>query len=144
MSELAVKPVKRESSFDERFRTAFQIASELFALKPDWVTFFREVLGVSGVIRRLFPTPEELSQFEESNEYSEIQEMIKELRDKGADIKTEQEITRVITVRLPQSLHQALREEAKSRRTSINQLCIGKLLAAMDDMSVDQGKKLLP
>lgn len=68
--------------------------------------------------------------------------MIKELRDKGADIKTEQEITRVITVRLPQSLHQALREEAKSRRTSINQLCIGKLLAAMDDMSVDPRKEV--
>jgi predicted HicB family RNase H-like nuclease len=38
----------------------------------------------------------------------------------------------VITVRLPQSLHEALKDEAHAHRTSMNQLCISKLLQFID------------
>ncbi|MCA9125325.1 MAG: hypothetical protein KDB11_34360, partial [Planctomycetales bacterium] len=37
-----------------------RVASELFRQSPDWVTFFREVLGVEGVARRIFSIPEEM------------------------------------------------------------------------------------
>lgn len=40
--------------------------------------------------------------------------------------------TRVITVRLPKSLHEALKTEAYGRKTSMNQLCISKLLQVID------------
>lgn len=38
-----------------------------------------------------------------------------------------QEPVRVITVRLPKSLHERLREAAYQQRTSMNQLCIERL-----------------
>ncbi len=42
------------------------------------------------------------------------------------------ERTKVITVRLPVSLHEALGEEAHEHRTSVNKLCISKLLQFID------------
>jgi len=38
------------------------------------------------------------------------------------------ETTRIITVRVPRSLHAALQTEAHDEETSMNQLCITKLL----------------
>ena len=29
---------------------------------PDWVKFFREVLGLNGIVRRTYRTPEELAE----------------------------------------------------------------------------------
>ena len=46
------------------------------------------------------------------------------------------EPTRVITVRLPKSLHEALRVEAHEHRTSMNKLCISKLLQFIDGQQV--------
>ena len=42
------------------------------------------------------------------------------------------EPTQVITVRLPKSLHEALRVEADEHHTSMNKLCISKLLQFID------------
>ena len=38
----------------------------------------------------------------------------------------------MITVRLPKSLHESLRTEAHEKRTSMNKLCISKLLQMID------------
>jgi hypothetical protein len=60
--------------------------------------------------------------------------MLAKLREKDADGSAlSKEPTRVITVRLPQSLHESLKEEARDRRTSMNRLCISKLLQALDE-----------
>jgi len=40
--------------------------------------------------------------------------------------------TEVITIRIPQSLHAALRVEAHEHHTSMNKLCISKLLQFID------------
>src|SRR5205823_12714480 len=127
--ELAVEtPVAHE----DRKHTAQRIAAEMFHQQPDWVTFFREVLGVDGLLRRLFPKPEELANFEKSDEYSEIQLMLGKLRERSGAAADGKEPTRVITVRLPKSLHEALKTEAHDRKTSMNQLCISKLLQVID------------
>jgi predicted HicB family RNase H-like nuclease len=117
---------------EDRRVTAQRIAAEMFQQQPDWIAFFREVLGVDGLVRRLFATPEEMAAFEKTEEYAEIQQMLARLRERsgaGADGK---EPTRVITVRLPKSLHESLRAEAHDRKTSMNQLCISKLLQVID------------
>jgi len=127
--EMAVAtPVAHE----DRKHTAQRIANEMFHQQPDWIAFFREVLGVDGLLRKLFASPEELAAFEKTDEYNEIQLMLAKLRERsgaGADGK---EPTRVITVRLPKSLHESLRAEAHDRKTSMNQLCISKLLQVID------------
>jgi predicted HicB family RNase H-like nuclease len=114
---------------EPRPMAARRIAAELFQREPDWVLFFREVLGVDGIVRTLYPQPDALALFEKSEEYAEIQGMLARLREKSAHEQAEKETTRVITVRLPKSLHASLRAESHDRKTSMNQLCIDKLLA---------------
>lgn len=118
---------------EERPQTASRIADTMFQQQPDWVTFFREVMGVDGIVRKLFPTPEELTEFEKTAEYAEIQAMVAKLREKSGAQAEGKEPTRVITVRLPKSLHESLRAEAHDRKTSMNQLCISKLLQVIDE-----------
>jgi len=117
---------------EDRKHTAQRIANEMFHQQPDWITFFREVLGVDGLLRKLFSTPEELATFEKTPEYAEIQLLLARLRERTGAAADGKEPTRVITVRLPKSLHEALKTEAHDRKTSMNQLCISKLLQVID------------
>lgn len=117
----------------DRKQEVFRVASELFNAGPDWVTFFREVLGVDGIVRRMFGTADEMAHFETSAEYAEIQQMLAKLREKSSGEENDREPTRVITVRMPKSLHESLRQEAHSRRTSMNKLCISKLLQVISE-----------
>lgn len=116
--------------FTSRCQKVLQVARDLHARKPDWVTFFRETLGVSGAARSVFPKQEDYAQFEQSQEFTEIQQLVATLRTrKTANGKNE--ATRVITVRLPESLHESLKAEAADHNTSMNKLCISKLLQAL-------------
>ena len=59
--------------------------------------------------------------------------MLARLRQRSnARVDNHQEPTRVITVRMPQSLHEALQAEAHAHQTSMNKLCITKLLQVID------------
>jgi predicted HicB family RNase H-like nuclease len=116
----------------EKYQTILQTARQLYDSEPDWVTFFREVLGVDGVVRREFPRLEDLTAFEKSSEFEQIQQWLTKLREKKNATDTESEPTRVITVRLPKSMHEYLRTEAHDLRTSMNKLCISKLLQVIE------------
>jgi len=118
-----------------------EVANHLFQQEPDWVTFFREVLGIEGLIRKAFPTAEEMAEFEQSEESEAIQQMLSKLRERSAPASNgeqDKEPTRVITVRLPKSLHESLRAQAHERRTSMNKLCISKLLQFVDEEMASQ------
>jgi predicted HicB family RNase H-like nuclease len=118
----------------EHRQEVFRHANELFSREPDWVTFFREVLGVDGIVRRLYREPAELAQFEQSDEYKNIQQMVAKLREKCSEpAGSPKEQTRVITVRMPKSLHESLKAEANYMHTSMNKLCISKLLQVVDE-----------
>ncbi len=122
---------------NEKRQEVFRIATDLYRQEPDWVTFFREVLGLDGIIRQVYASPEALAEFEQSDEYQQIQLMVAKLRERGTDTaNSSKEPTRVITVRMPKSLHEALRAEAHGRHTSMNKLCISKLLQVVDDVLV--------
>jgi len=111
-------------------------AGRLYAQDPDWVTFYREILGINGTVRREYPDALTLAEFEKTEEYSDIQQMVAKLRERGRTQVSEQEPTRVITVRMPKSLHESLRVEAHERHTSMNKLCISKLLQMIDEQLV--------
>ena len=118
---------------DQR-QEVFRVANHLYAQEPDWVTFFREVLGLDGIVRRMYKDGQELAQFEQSEEYQKIQQMLAKLREKNGEPNgSPKEPTRVITVRMPKSLHEALKAEAHEMQTSMNKLCISKLLQVVDD-----------
>jgi predicted HicB family RNase H-like nuclease len=117
------------SKYDQVLRTA----ERRYCQCPDWVTFFREVLGVEGVVRKAFPTFDELTAFEQSEQYEKIQRFLVKLREKRPSADTDSEPTRVISVRLPKSMHESLRTEAHDLRTSMNKLCISKLLQVIGE-----------
>ena len=118
--------------FRQRKQQVLQLADAEFRAADDWVKFFRTVFGRGGIIDQNFPGSQRKT-FEASDEYEDIQRMLAKLRESSGPWK---EPTKVITVRLPVSLHQSLRDEAYERCTSINKLCISKLLQLIDDQLV--------
>ena len=117
----------------EKYQEVLESAESCYRQSPDWVTFFREVLGVEGAVRRTFPTFDELTAFEQSEEFEKIQKLLVKLREKRPSADADNEPTRVITVRLPKSMHESLRTEAHDLRTSMNKLCISKLLQVIGE-----------
>ncbi len=137
------------SEFDREY-VVQEAADRLFETsRDDWVRFYREVFGLRGVIRRYYPTVEEIREFETTDTYRQLQQMLKKLREYKPPKLTEEEKeqkeraakppekkpsepTRVITVRIPRSMHDALKVEAHEYNTSMNKLCISKLLQFAD------------
>ena len=127
-------------SFESRCQRVVQVAKQLYQSNPDWVTFFREVLGVEGAARTVFPDQNDYIAFEKSEHYIEVQQMVANLRQRKIPGGGHNESTRVITVRLPESLHEALKQEAEDHHTSMNKLCISKLLQALIEESEQAAK----
>ena len=71
-----------DTATDHAASAVLEVAERLHAMAPEWVVFFREVLGVDGIIRRTFNTPEALVRFECTPHYARIREMLDELREK--------------------------------------------------------------
>jgi predicted HicB family RNase H-like nuclease len=111
-----------------KYKEIMDAAEKLFETKPDWMTFYREVMGLQGLLRREFPTIESMAEFEQTATYRQIQRMVTELRKKPLPENLEAEETRVVTIRIPQSMHESLRIEAYEYHTTMNKLCISKLL----------------
>ena len=126
--------------FSDKAHHAQQIATELFHAKPqpDWVTFFREILGVDGAVRHLFPDPRDIEAFHKTGQYRAIQFMLGRLHTEELNQQAT-EPTQMITPRLPKSLHAALLAEVEDLRKdghpkmSLNQLVTLKLCAATLD-----------
>jgi predicted HicB family RNase H-like nuclease len=132
-SETSAPAAEGTPDFSTHAVAALQVAERLHAMNPDWVVFFREVLGVDGVVRRSFRDPEELVRFECSPHYARIRELLDDLRSRQRDRPASREAQRVVTVRMPRSLHESLKAEAEDMRVSINSLCISKLLKMLDE-----------
>lgn len=118
---------------EEKRREVMDAAHQLFMTGPDWLTFFRRTMGIDGVVRQVFQSQEEFVAFERTEEYNQLQQMVAALRALKKNPSQTAEPTRVITVRLPKSVHEALRAEANDHDISMNWLCIAKLLQAFQD-----------
>ena len=128
----------------EKFQSVLERARQLYQQDPDWVTYFRELLGVEGLVRQTFPSLEELISFEQSAEYDQIEQWIVQLRGKRTAADAESEPTRVITVRLPRSMHEYLKTEAHDLHTSMNKLCISKLLQVIEQDKIPSERATSP
>jgi len=130
---MAVKAPAPPSSGTHASTAVLQVAERLYAMDPEWVVFFREVLGRGGIVRRTFTEPDALLRFECSPQYARIREMLDSLRSRQQDRPTDREAQRVVTVRMPRSLHETLKNEAGLLRVSVNTLCISKLMKLLDE-----------
>ena len=124
--------------FSDRCNQAFSLANDLFGHAPTWICFFREVLAVEGLTHKLFPTPEDYAEFMTTSHYDQLQQMLTALRSRDLPENDPNDPQRMITVRLPKSLHESLCAEAGSLNISINKLCISRLLQVLDQKMVPE------
>ncbi len=122
----------------ERCQQAFDIANDLFGNAPTWVCFYREFLGGSGVVHLLFPTKEDLGSFLRTEQYHQIQLMLTALRSRDLPENDPNDPQRMITVRLPKSLHEAMCDEAGRLNISVNRLCISRMLQLLDPKMIPE------
>lgn len=119
-------------SMEMKRKQVFETATELFGVAPTWTAFYRETLGGSGVARALFVDAEETREYECSDEHSKVLEMLTILRSRDLPENDPHEQQRMITVRIPKSLHDAICDEANELAVSVNKLCISRLLQKVD------------
>jgi hypothetical protein len=124
--------------FEDRCRQAFEVANELFLNAPTWVCFYRALMGGKGFILSLFPGDEEFGAFLRTDEYHEIQLMLTALRSRDLPENDPNDPQRMITVRLPKSLHEAMCEEAGRLNISVNRLCISRMLQLLDPAMIPE------
>jgi predicted HicB family RNase H-like nuclease len=125
---LQLSAVDPSDSYDGRCRQTLLLAEEAFAKTGSWVIFFREILGIGGIVQQLFSDPDEFKQFTAGPEYATLHEMLAAIRSQDQSKSDAAEPERMITIRIPRSLHELLQEESKASGLSINKLAISKLL----------------
>ncbi len=142
-TRIKLSPPNGDLPVEQRRREVLRLAQEAFAKTGSWVVFYREMLGGEGIVRQLFSNPTEMRTFEESSEFAELQEMVAAMRSEDSSKGDATEPERMITIRLPKSLHDALRLEADEMNLSINKLCISKLLQRIESrfVPIQQGRR---
>ena len=119
--------------FKARCQQAFDVANDLFGHAPTWVSFYRELYGTKGiVVPQMFPTDGEVAAFRRSEAFRQIQKMITGLRGRDLPETDPNDPQRMITVRLPKSLHASICKEAKQLGISVNRLCVTRMLQLID------------
>ena len=94
-----------------------------------FVDLWNRITGVGGTVQLLFPDRSERTAFMQSDEWKRYQDLVSE-RMGGSQEKMLQgmpDASGNLSVRLPRSLHAALKLEADEEGVSINQLIVAKL-----------------
>lgn len=129
---LKLSSVNPDASLENRIAQARELSLEAFAKTGSWVIYFREMFGPDGVCRKLFPSEPERRYFETTEVFSEMQEIIAAMRSHGIEKSDAAEPEKMITIRLPLSVHESLVRESGENNLSVNKLCISKLLQTID------------
>jgi hypothetical protein len=102
-------------------------AVKLHSINRNWVTFFREVLGLQGIIAYHYSDPISRQQFEETGDYQEILKIFDDCFDSG--IKDRNEQLKEVSIRIPLSLYTYLQEKRKEEGIkTLSQYITHKLL----------------
>jgi predicted HicB family RNase H-like nuclease len=118
--------------FGARCKLVTDTAAELFGVAPTWTAFYREMIGGGGIARSLFSDAAESQEYECSDAHGKVLEMLTALRSRDLPENDPHEPQRMITVRIPKSLHDAICEEANALTVSVNKLCISRMLQKID------------
>lgn len=128
-------------SFELRCVQVLELACDLFANAPTWVCFYRELFGGNGLINELFGDRNEYGLLLQTEQYHEIQLMLTALRSRDLPESDPSDPARMITVRLPKSLHDAICDEANRLNVSINRLVISRMLQPIDPELIPEAPK---
>ncbi|HSG71983.1 MAG TPA: toxin-antitoxin system HicB family antitoxin, partial [Planctomycetaceae bacterium] len=111
----------------KKAQQVLEFARELQTQKTDWSNLHNAIFGHGGKATELFRTQKERSAFAQTREFAEVWEIInsQKRRNGRADESGK------FNLRLPVSLHSALKQEAESEGVSLNQLCLAKLSVSL-------------
>ncbi|MCA9159881.1 MAG: hypothetical protein KDA72_16220 [Planctomycetales bacterium] len=126
------------ATFAERCTQAFEIANDLFSNAPTWVCFYRELMGGAGMLHDIFQEDEDFGAFLRTDEHRQLQGMLTALRSRDLPESDPNDSQRMITVRLPKSLHEAMCDEATRLNISVNRLCISRMLQLLDPAMIPE------
>ena len=110
---------------DSKAATLLDSALQLHAANPSWPDFYAAVFGVGGQIALSYPTETERREFQKSAEYGKIQGLLRSLI--AASSKPQRTASSVVTVRMQRTLHDALVEQSRQAKVSLNALCLQRL-----------------
>jgi hypothetical protein len=127
-----------EHDFRRRCGQAFDLANDLFGHAPTWVCFYRELMASGGIIHRLFANADDFGAFLRTEQHHQIQLMLTALRSRDLPENDPNDPQRMITVRLPKSLHEAMCDEAEKLNISVNRLCISRMLQLLDPKMIPE------
>lgn len=102
-----------------------RFAEEVFADRPTWIGFYRQILGPQGAVLQLFPGHDEWREARGTPEYRQVMAMFD-----GLDSGKIGRARNMITVRLPPELHDQVKRAAAQRQLSLNRFCLDTLFDA--------------
>ena len=120
--------IRSSEAFENRCKQVVDCVAEFFGAAPTWTAFYREALGKEGIVSKVFPDQQGCNAFMESPEYFQVLEMLTALRARNLPENDPTEAQRMITIRLPMSLHDSVCREANELKISVNSLCITRML----------------
>ncbi len=129
--ELTAK-LNLQATFDDRCQQVANYATELFGVSPTWAAFYREVMGVQGVMRRMFVDQASMERYELSSHYGQILEMLTALRSRDLPENDPTEAQRMVTIRMPKSMYDVICAESNMLSISVNKLCISRITQRLD------------
>lgn len=140
---LSLPEVPGNVPMQDRPGLILRMAEEAFAKTGSWVVFYRAMLAPGGIVDQLYDGPEARRYFETTDEFADLLEMVAAVRSQDDSKSNAFEPERVITVRLPRSMHESVVREAEELELSINSYCLTKLLqpAGARFTPVESGKR---
>lgn len=127
-----IATISTPQSRRERAAAALRMANVVAEKSPNWETYFHAVLGAGGIVPRLFPMPEDVRQFADTDEYARIHALLDALKSADQTKAGDMTVTTELGVRIPNSMHASLKAEAEESGVSLNSLCLSKLIQAID------------
>ncbi|WP_149496229.1 type II toxin-antitoxin system HicB family antitoxin [Roseiconus lacunae] len=125
------------------FASARDQAVDMIGQNMRWVAAYRQVYAIGELIDRLFPDPAARGLFERSDENGNVLEQLAHLRAIDRSKASAVEPQRILTIRLPESMHHRLARESDALEISLNRLAISKLLEpALPEHIPSGGKRL--
>jgi predicted HicB family RNase H-like nuclease len=112
-----------------RAREALAFARQLKAAGKTWLEAYNALYGIGGKCAILFPTRADRTAFIKTAEHAQISKLLSQLPDppEQSGVPPLETASGNLHVRLPRSLHAALRAEAAAENISLNQLIVAKL-----------------
>ena len=119
-------------SFEEQLVEIHKVAKQAFGMTSSWVVFYREILGPDGFVARSFSTRMERERFDLTSAHGSLLQMLTDLRETDTSKVSKEEPERMITLRVPSSVHSQLVSESNALNLSVNKLCLSKILMPID------------